>query len=164
MNTRELFGGALTALVPTSFADASQFRQVPDTQEVFVDDGPAEESLIFDILEKLSDADDQAIKTHFGEIVAINGGESRIVSSEQLPQAAYPTWVCLGEQETKKWGKDSEELTKVTICVALVRLDKVDTDIVISYNVLKGERAQEGYQRLKEIAQSFKVTDWTLFG
>lgn len=164
MNTRELFGGALSALVPASFADASEFRQVPDTQEVFVDDGPAEESLIFDILEKISDADDTAIKTHFGEIVALNGGESRIVASEQLQGAAYPTWACLGEQETKKWGKESEELTKVTICVAVVRLEKVSTDIVISYNVLQGERAQQGYERLKEIAQSFKVNDWNLFG
>lgn len=164
MNERELFGGALTALVPTSFADASQFRQVPDTQEVFVDDGPAEESLIFDILEKISDADDSAIKTHFGEIVAINGGASEILTSGQLQGANYPTWTCLGEQETKKWGKEEETLTKVTICVALVRLEKVSTDIVISYNVIQGERQQEGYERLQEIAKSFKVKDWDLFG
>jgi hypothetical protein len=33
----ELFGGAMTCLLPASFQDLSGFRPVPDHQEVFVD-------------------------------------------------------------------------------------------------------------------------------
>lgn len=32
---RSLYGGAMTAAVPKTFDDVSDFRQVPDHQEVF---------------------------------------------------------------------------------------------------------------------------------
>lgn len=32
-----LFGGAMTCLLPASFEDISEYRTVPDHQEVFVD-------------------------------------------------------------------------------------------------------------------------------
>lgn len=47
---RELFGGALTVSVPESYVDASNFRQIPDNQEVFVSEN-SDNSFIIEILE-----------------------------------------------------------------------------------------------------------------
>ncbi|VDN11243.1 unnamed protein product [Dibothriocephalus latus] len=50
LETRTLFGGAFQILLPNSFKDVSTFRQVPDNQEVFVND-ENDESLSIDILD-----------------------------------------------------------------------------------------------------------------
>ena len=50
LSSRPLFGGAIKCLVPTTFVDASVFRQVPDNQEVFVDQG-GDNSFIVELLE-----------------------------------------------------------------------------------------------------------------
>ena len=47
---RELFGGAMTLMLPETFEDVSVLREVPDHQEVFVD-RDSEVSLIVELLE-----------------------------------------------------------------------------------------------------------------
>lgn len=47
---RELFGGALGIKVPKDFKDVSEFRQVPDHQEVYVSND-SDDSLIIELLE-----------------------------------------------------------------------------------------------------------------
>jgi len=52
---RDLFGGAITADLPTTFADVSDIRQVHDHQEVWLDrDGFT--SVAIDILERVQEA------------------------------------------------------------------------------------------------------------
>lgn len=76
--TRPLFGGAITASLPTNFADVSEIRQVPDHQEVWLDrDGFT--SIVVDILERvqiddgMSDA--QALEYHLRDVVGEEDGE-----------------------------------------------------------------------------------------
>jgi hypothetical protein len=73
--TAHLFGGAITSSIPSTFLDASDLRQIPDNQEVFVDkDGTA--SISFDILEKVEAPDvEQAIAIHLGEVVEHDAAE-----------------------------------------------------------------------------------------
>ena len=47
----DLFGGAITSQICSRFADVSNFRQVPDAQEVFVDTA-SEGSLTLELLER----------------------------------------------------------------------------------------------------------------
>ncbi|ODQ66307.1 Mog1p/PsbP-like protein [Nadsonia fulvescens var. elongata DSM 6958] len=58
-NVRALYGGAIQTVIPEDFLDASEFRQVPDTQEVFVSAASGangvDDSLIFDLLEMARD-------------------------------------------------------------------------------------------------------------
>jgi hypothetical protein len=65
-----LYGGAITASLPASFANASQFRQVPDNQEVFVEprnDAPI--SIIFDLLERAPRASGlEAVVYHLDDV------------------------------------------------------------------------------------------------
>ncbi|VDL94817.1 unnamed protein product [Schistocephalus solidus] len=53
LETRTLFGGAFQIQLPASFKDVSTFRQVPDNQEVFVNDDN-EESVSIDILDSVT--------------------------------------------------------------------------------------------------------------
>ena len=64
----DLFGGALTAALPSSFTDVSDIRQVPDHQEVWIDkDGYT--SIVFEILERVEKPDDEALRYHSRDIV-----------------------------------------------------------------------------------------------
>ena len=47
---RALFGGALESFIPGGFVDVSEFRQVPDNQEVFVD-ARSNRSIIIELLD-----------------------------------------------------------------------------------------------------------------
>ena len=59
---QSLWGGAITTEIPEGLLDASDFRQVPDTQEVFVPGAEADDtsltgvrvndSIIFDLIER----------------------------------------------------------------------------------------------------------------
>jgi hypothetical protein len=54
LEERELFGDGIKIKVPKSFKDVSDFRQVPDHQEVFVS-GDSDASLIVELLESPSE-------------------------------------------------------------------------------------------------------------
>ena len=56
MSVRELFGGAITATLPNEIVDASELRQVPDTQEVFISK-ICDISYIFDITQSVPPTD-----------------------------------------------------------------------------------------------------------
>ena len=63
LEERGLFGGAIIVKVPKDFKDVSQFRQVPDNQEVFVS-STSDETLIIELLEtpENTEESDQGIK------------------------------------------------------------------------------------------------------
>jgi len=69
--TTPLYGNAITASLPTTFANASRFRPVPDNQEVFVEtrDGAPPISVIFELLERAPQADGlDAIAYHLDDV------------------------------------------------------------------------------------------------
>ncbi|KAI9278058.1 hypothetical protein BY458DRAFT_432393 [Sporodiniella umbellata] len=59
--SQPLFGGAIVIPLKKSFMDASQFRQVPDNQEVFVDT-VTQQSLIVELLEQVDAQDTEIAK------------------------------------------------------------------------------------------------------
>ena len=76
--TTGLYGGAITIKqLPASFIDVSHIRDVPDTQEVFINEtsttsGKLDHSLIIDLLEKVDPIEYQeAIHLHLQDIVPI---------------------------------------------------------------------------------------------
>ena len=54
-----LFGGAISAHLPTRYVDVSDFRPVPDNQEVWTD-ASVDESVIVEILERVEDGPSDA--------------------------------------------------------------------------------------------------------
>ena len=91
LETRRLFGGAIEIALPRRFLDVSEFRQVPDHQEVFTLDGDGDAlSFIFEIVELQSEVSDNDVATHFWHDLADanDAQRHRILYSYPSPRAA----------------------------------------------------------------------------
>ncbi|BFZ59195.1 hypothetical protein YB2330_000199 [Saitoella coloradoensis] len=154
----KLFGGAITADIPSHFIDASQFRQVPDHQEVLLDTSSKEDrSIIIEILERVPENDNNAAKAHFDALAHDNEAEDNAqvlsvvpCSTEEIPHLPnnVSAYILTGTQQVVKFyprRRGSEDLVStghalspapfVVILLALIRLPQQETDIVISMNI-----------------------------
>lgn len=152
----ELYGGAITSTIPTGFVDVSNFRQVPDTQEVFVCDSEGyDDSVVFDIMERVEGDDVEAVKEHLNELSILNSvGQDYIalqlttvdMKSQKLDNSTElqpPCYLSVAVEPSKKWGR--EEAAKddptgsvkplVVLVMAVIRLENVTSDILVTYNI-----------------------------
>ncbi|CDR40202.1 CYFA0S04e05798g1_1 [Cyberlindnera fabianii] len=207
---QELWGGAITTNIPDGLVDASQFRQVPDTQEVFL--VPTEnttdyeqmhknDTIIFDLLERVDGADVDAVKEHFADIAHLNDADEwKLISIDEAKTTITPptkSYIGVGIEPSKKWGRDESKgkgfQPALVVVLGVVRLAKVDTDLLVTYNVPLGEaeeleglyKIHESEQKLssatdsdnialkrielavnvvKQIIENLNVADWGLFG
>ncbi|KAJ3112886.1 hypothetical protein HDU96_004040 [Phlyctochytrium bullatum] len=190
MEEKQLFGGAIRALLPERFADASQLREVPDNQEVFIDMKGTDQSVIVEVLEMLPAAEDGASPAvqHFWVLADDNGamGSSQVLTAETIPDhpflkdAASVTY-CLGQQAISKFRENlpgSQNL--VDVHVAVFRIPSKQTDLVVSFNhpISLGEKSSsiaavdvndaimEGGDvalQFRQIVYSLNIVDWGLF-
>lgn len=178
----KLYGGAISCDLPEVAVDVSDFREVPDTQEVFILERPdgLDRSVIIDLLEMVkANSLPEIISIHLEDIV------------DGVPQFLAPI-----ESSTHPEGfdvhhflvkpppsKQETEGVKLFVLICLVRLEKVESDVVFTFNVpLKcGEITPEEFQaqvqnitnsegelghcfqQLKHWAATFTVQDWNLF-
>ncbi|VVT53961.1 uncharacterized protein SAPINGB_P003837 [Magnusiomyces paraingens] len=157
LNT-ELFGGAIKVNLPQGFIDASLFRQVPDTQEVFVHQ-TVDDSMMFDLLERLdSPTDFHALKEHLDEISRINDTdpnsqliqlytETHPLRKKSISSKASPAYITVAIEPAKKWGRTTKlnnepesandnvlEEPILVLILVLIRIKDVETDFIVSYN------------------------------
>ncbi|KXS18577.1 Mog1p/PsbP-like protein [Gonapodya prolifera JEL478] len=141
MPIHELFGGAITAIIPHEFVDASQLRQIPDTQEVFVHTR-TDASIIVEILEVAEVGSGQCGSWHFWNIAEENGAkdQSQILavqnwntpSNNHLPANSFIS-VVRGQSLIAKYHEQAKNL--VSVLVAVIRLPAPHSaDIIITYN------------------------------
>jgi hypothetical protein len=162
-----LFGGALQCLIPSTLADASEFRQVPDHQEVFA--SPAgHQSLIVEILELAPVPITGAAGVHFADLASDNdAAQSSILRDIVLEHPPPRPSVALlsGAILARKFGKDPPE--RVRIDLAVIRLEAVATDIVVSINTTEenpeNDPTFDPEAALTHLIESFQVNDWGLF-
>ncbi|GMM32938.1 Ran GTPase-binding protein [Saccharomycopsis crataegensis] len=166
---QKLYGGAVATSIPTGLLDASQVRQIPDTQEVFVNmNNPSlspEDSLIFDLLEMVEASDDAgAVKMHLDEISQLNGLvgdaawkllESQDISSKlrhftKSTSSSTKGYVAVAAAPAQKWGKDKAEW--VVLILGLIRHIEKDVDILISVNL--PSLSVESCEELRDIESS----------
>jgi len=189
----KLFGGAILCDIPSNFADVSTIRQVPDNQEVFLDkDGFT--SIVFDITERVGpDGSDEkidgtAMTVHLEEIVDEDLETVKVWSmtrtefSELPPKTpAYTLMATQTPQPTSAHPSSRAESPDFTaILLNLIRLEKQQTDVLITINVphIKGEytadsvnleRGEQGrliedaVEFCAKIWETFEVRDWGLF-
>lgn len=208
---QSLWGGAITTEIPEGLLDASDFRQVPDTQEVFVPGAEADDtsltgvrvndSIIFDLMERIDQEDSEAIKEHLAEISNLNGTKDWELfeitkCSNKLGVKAY---ICVALEPALKWGRkehNNQHVNKaeykpaLALVLGVVRLEKVSTDLLVTYNAHFGDvdeleqleqlhHAQDeehmaqnvAYKRItfasgvvESIIKELQVEDWKLFG
>ncbi|KAF2758262.1 Mog1p/PsbP-like protein [Pseudovirgaria hyperparasitica] len=189
----DLYGGAITADLPSTYVDVSSFRQVPDHQEVYVDkDGLT--SVIFEILNyvgpEIAATDEDALKYHFEDIAEGTNDTTKylIAASAKLSKLpTTPVYLLAATQtpapaEPSPFGKPPKPQPDFYgILLILVRLPQKKTDIVVTINVphVPGEYVKEDVdlqaQRLGplmetamemrgKVLESFEIREWGLFG
>ncbi|KAL1927665.1 hypothetical protein VTP01DRAFT_3486 [Rhizomucor pusillus] len=187
MRLQPLFGGAIQCVIGDTFLDASEIRQIPDNQEVFVDIR-TQQSIIFELLEPVEATDESIARLHFQQLASDNEAtEAHIASIERVePQTVTPrlppqttvVHILKGWQKVAKFNEASAQ-NMVEIMLIVVRLVNVSTDFVISVNApvivdpASSERAASGGQvatieqigsEIVEMLNHLEVNDWSLFG
>lgn len=175
METRQLYGGAITMSIPVGFMDASLLREIPDTQEVYVNDRKQSESqvlndglglessVVIDLLERVESQD--PLQVHIEEILRLNDVPSNTVKIAEKQRIVTET---LSDAQLTVVQLDNS--TK--LCIGLLRLGEFATDVLVtltdSLNTKEPIRDFADSSRLisimKSMLESFKVIDSKLFG
>lgn len=150
----ELYGGAVTTVLPAGIVDVSDMREVPDNQEVFIiEDGDKDVSIIFDLLEQVDAQDiNAALRMHIDDMLETN----QFTMMEEIDLKVLNTKIHTCYVNSK----NSIHL------VSLIRLSKVETDIVISMHVGESdiEAVMDKYYGIFKVAgENFNIKNWELF-
>lgn len=140
LKVTELFGGAMSCLLPGSFEDISQYRPVPDHQEVFVDKD-SNSSIMVEILAREDEVPSATAATYFfDDLAEFNKAEGKSVVLHLPPPAGLSDVAatsseitvqkcCLiGRQDVPKDHKVDDVLTFLTA----FRLSPIETDLLIT--------------------------------
>ncbi|KAF3519533.1 hypothetical protein DY000_02063464 [Brassica cretica] len=191
---RPLFGGAISSAFPQRFQDASNIRQVPDHQEVFVDPS-RDESLIFELLDFKADVGDVGSASWFLHDLAREQDaqgfklieQSNVIDVPGLSYRNIPSvaTTAIGEMAISKGRQGREAQNLLKVYVANIRLKGVETDVLVtayepilinplseSANAVGSGLAVPASQSgimpmcdvIKQSLSTFKVNDWSLFG
>ncbi|KAK5685641.1 hypothetical protein LTR17_027050 [Elasticomyces elasticus] len=180
-----LYGGAITCLLPSNFADVSDLRQVPDHQEVYLDkDGYT--SIVVDILERVEKENDQeALKYHLKDLVQEDEGEVTTWDISEVKMAklqdTIPAYTLLATTPpgARQRGR-AHEPDFVGVLLLLVRLVEQKTDLLVAVNVphipghydpgevdlerrMTGGLLRIGGEIREKVLESLEIRDWELF-
>jgi len=185
MSERPLYGGAVGAVIPDGWVDASDVRQIPDTHEVFSDPN-SDASIIIELLDLTPNVPaDQLAMFHFQELAKANAAEAEVTRSADLDDALMPhlppspeavKQVVVGRQMIAKFKESAANL--VHVYLAAVRLPApYDTEILLTLNAPAAFHPQSSSASLTPIGDntalcesifgqligSFKIHDYGLF-
>ncbi|KAJ2076466.1 hypothetical protein H4R24_005681 [Coemansia sp. RSA 988] len=134
MDKRELYGGAMIMDVPKGMVDVSNFREVPDNQEVFAD-GTTDASVIIEILERVNEQQHKALRYHFQQVAELNEA-----ATHQTPHiedirlgSVSEAYVLVCQQSVAKFNETAAN--NICLLMALLRIPEHDADVLITMNV-----------------------------
>lgn len=184
----QLFGGAMVAQFPESFADASTMRPVEDHQEVYLDKDGGSQSLILDILEMAQGNSEQEILDAHLEDILIDEESSlrkkypftkRVLTFHE-PNKAPVEAVCLTQSLVTIPTEPSSRNSPNVFTYSVIRLTKNATDIVLTANNPQdhgdiGESVDIESSPIRELVAvtqrrmevalaTLDIKDWLLFG
>ncbi|KAF8626063.1 hypothetical protein AX15_005099 [Amanita polypyramis BW_CC] len=175
MSSRDLFGGAIHVNAPTDLIDASNLRQIPDTQEVFLYPDSSI-SIIVEILQSVEPSIlEDAIKFHFDSLAHDNDATfSKIqdistIANDRGDETPSAT-ILWGEQYVTKF--NCKEADHVRILMALYRIEEKSADLVVTFNApvapVDGDGiGEEGFELVKQdfetLVRSLQIVDFSLF-
>jgi len=172
---RKLFGGAIDLKIPENYIDASDIRQVPDAQEVFIAPDSAR-SIIMEILQSVPPTDPKdAARFIFDSLAHDNDASFWSLSEISLPdletaEGRLDPIIAGGTQRICKFNETQED--EVLILLSIHRLPIRAVDLVITENIplsretssqLSSEAIQDIKKTFREIARSMFIADHNLF-
>ncbi|KAF2851261.1 Mog1p/PsbP-like protein [Plenodomus tracheiphilus IPT5] len=177
-----LYGGAITVDLPSGFADASQIRQIPDHQEVYLD-ASGYSSIVVEILEYVDKGSDEAaLQYHFGDLVEDTGDATTILEQCEAKMKGVPnkpiqslTFIQTPPTPNPNPRRKVPEFTYIHLL--LLRLKEQGTDIMVTLNIphyageyekAAGEDGQTQLMKDSKVArekvlESFEIKEWGLF-
>jgi Ran-interacting Mog1 protein len=173
---RDLFGGAIRAVVPAEFTDVSSLRQVPDNQEVFAH-ADTDRSLLFELLQSEQDeANESSCPAHFHwDVLARDSAakDSSITHEEQIPlhrlapalaqgDPNVHASIVYGTHHVSKFRDSDERANVVLVSVACIRLPRAVTDVLIVFNDPIHIHSESASARQGAIVDRPEVEDWTI--
>jgi hypothetical protein len=185
--SRQLFGGAVELSMPDRFIDISEFRQIPDSQEVFSDPNE-DQSLIVEFVEHHDVPNREAGEFFFNDLATANSATHAAVSStselrsDAVPLLPQGTYSCLvtGQQAIGKSRQEATALNKIHVQLLVVRLPEYKTDMLVTLNSpiyisehsAAAKEAGAGYKELhmhapelfQAMCRTLKINDFKLFG
>ncbi|TFK55253.1 Mog1p/PsbP-like protein, partial [Heliocybe sulcata] len=172
---RELFGGAITVTLPSRVIDASDLREVPDNQEVFLYPDSSV-SIIVDVLQRVDSEDNnEAARLHFANLAHDNDADGSavqgvtIIPNDRGDNTPSPI-VLAGTQSVKKFNQTVPD--EVRILLALYRVKDKNVDLLLTCNVPvravdQGAVGEEGFAAAKgdfdRAVQTLRIVDFGLF-
>lgn len=135
---RELFGGAIVATLPVGLIDASDLRQVPDTQEVLLYPD-SQISIVLEVLESVDATEFTDIaKFHFDSLAHDNDAEENTVLDvtqvlEDSNSANLAFTILSGTQLVRKFNTTQPD--EIHILMAVYRIKDHNVDLVLTMNV-----------------------------
>lgn len=179
---RQLFGGGLQAVLPSTWRDMSDLVPIPDNQEVF-NDSSLDATAVVEIVERVEKTDEEAAEYLFKDLAETNGAAEekmnkveavRTVSATEVPGVSplCAKYLLVGEQWVKPDQSFSTPPDQVKVLLFLIRLPEVNSDLLVSINYpCKGkpvEQLRTEYALVEaammRIMQSIKINDMGLFG
>ncbi|KAH6847401.1 hypothetical protein B0I37DRAFT_374982 [Chaetomium sp. MPI-CAGE-AT-0009] len=185
-----LFGGALECDLPDKFADVSQIRQVPDNQEVYIDENGFT-SIIFDITQRVSapgeglERDGRALTIHLEDLVGDDTDSVKVWNTTETQFShlddGTPAYTLIATQTPQADESRRGSTPDFTaLILTLLRFEKEKADVLITINVphIKGEYDEEevdlalgkqgeligdAVEYAAKIWETFKVKNWRLF-
>jgi hypothetical protein len=189
--SRELYGGAITASLPSTYIDASDIRQIPDHQEVFLSNKTLS-SLIFEINEYVKQPDPAALYFHFTDVIAppdrlaenLDAPTKLTFANEKLKDfSAYLVHGSIVTPEVDRkapsnlpveWQQTPETKDVLTTCYQIViRMEKHGTDFCVRMNIPQKELFEQSDKEeedniakeiIGKIVETLDVKDFGLFG
>lgn len=163
--------------LPDGLLDASELRQIPDTQEVFLTPN-SDVTWIIEILESVDKSDlDESVRFHFDSLAHDNDASSSTISAVQKAETSHsppqPTpYILQGTQLVRKYNRPTPD--QVGILMALFRVEGKNSDVVLTLNaplqtsnaevkaVQTGEWGLINHAFYRAV-ESFKIVDFGLF-
>ena len=180
---RPLFGGAITIGLPSQYLDASNFREIPDNQEVWTDNlnvasvssqSSSCPSVIVEILSRSDDVSNSDIANFMFQDLAdanhVSPHDRQLISTFSESSPNFPNADYVGGGIGKMRVEKNRNSDLVFVFLWVIRLKHIETDLLISFNdpchvYATPEEAMQSpnFRLFKSIAQSLKVEDWNLF-
>lgn len=163
---RLLFGGTIELPVPSTFIDASDIRQIPDSQEVFLDPDTDTCCLIVELTESIQEQNEEAARKQFNALS--EDSESAITAVSRVPtkDSNMEAWIVDGSQRVPKFNQ-SHNIQDVKVTLGLIRIPKVSTDVLVTYyqgsKEQSGGNTEEAGAIIRYAVEQFRILDWNLF-
>lgn len=151
---RTFYGGAIVGALPANYEDISNLRQVPDNQEVYLDQTTGTSTIIIELLEMTEVADNvEALQLHFDNLATDNESQRTTIISPARPmngdlvpliEQGHARLALIGQQQVKKHRSENAEANDILIVMVLLRLRNVTTDMLITMSTPVLAALQEG--------------------